>query len=101
MALHLLVLLLALQLEDQDLVAAAFADDGCEHLGAGELLLELALFCADSQYVGELDCAVLVCQRLNLQRLAGRDQILFTTGADDCVHCDKTSSALLNPYNWP
>src|SRR3954469_4415064 len=42
-ALHLLVLLLALEFEDQDLLAAALCDDGCGHLGAGEVLLELAL----------------------------------------------------------
>ena len=55
--LHLLVLLLALELEDEDLVAAAFAEDRGGNLGAGEVGLELALFAADGEDVGELDCA--------------------------------------------
>ena len=60
MSLHLLVLLLALELEDEDLVAAAFADDGGENLGSGEVGLELTLFCADGENVGELELAVFV-----------------------------------------
>src|ERR1700761_4740331 len=59
-SLHLLVLLLALELEDEDLVAAAFADDGGENLGAREVGLELALFAAYGEDVGELDVAILV-----------------------------------------
>ena len=85
-ALHLLVLLLALELEDEDLFATAFADDGGENLGSGEVGLELALFAADGEDVGELDVAVLVGGGFNLQLLARRDQILFAAGADDCVH---------------
>ena len=55
MSLHLLVLLLALELEDEDFVAAAFADDRGENLGALEVGLELALFAADGEDVGELE----------------------------------------------
>ena len=51
MALHLLVLLLALQLEDENLVAAAFAYDGSGYLCAGEIGLELTLFAADGEDV--------------------------------------------------
>src|SRR5216683_8323217 len=80
-ALHLLVLLLALELEDQDLLAAAFANDGGEYLCAGQVGLKLALFAADGEDVGELDCAVLVGSGLNLQLLAWRDQVLFAAGA--------------------
>ena len=85
-ALHFLVLLLALELEDEDLFAATEGDDGGENLGAGEVGLELALFAADGEDVGELDVAVLVGGGFNLQLLARRDQILFAAGADDCVH---------------
>jgi hypothetical protein len=84
--LHLLVLLLALELEDEYLVAAAFADDGGENLGSGEIRLELALFGADGEDVGELKVAVLVGGGFDLQLLAGRDEVLFAAGADDCVH---------------
>jgi len=86
MTLHLLVLLLALELEDEDLVAAAFADDGCEDLGTLEVGLELALFAADGEDVGELELAVFVGGGFDLQLLAGGDEILFAAGADDCVH---------------
>src|SRR3984885_9231837 len=64
--LHLLVLLLALELEDEDLVATAFAYDGGENFGAGEVGLELTLFAADGEDVGELDVAVLVGGCFNL-----------------------------------
>src|ERR1700712_5784108 len=43
-ALHLLVLLLALQLEDQDLFATAFAQNLRGDLRSAELRLELTLF---------------------------------------------------------
>src|SRR5882724_766367 len=44
MPLKLLVLLLAFEVEDQDLVATAFAYDIGQHLRATELLLKLTLF---------------------------------------------------------
>src|SRR5207249_1291270 len=69
-----------------DLVAAAFADDGGENLGSGEVGFELALFGADGEDVGELDLAVLVGGSFDLQLLAGGDEVLFAAGADDCVH---------------
>ena len=55
MTLHLLVLLLALQLEDENLVAAAFADDRRRNLGAVQVALELALLAGDGEDVGELN----------------------------------------------
>src|ERR1700733_9944652 len=85
-SLHLLVLLFALQLENKDFIAATFADDGGENLGSLKVGLELALFAADGEDVGELELAVLVGGGFNLQLLARGDQILFAAGADDCVH---------------
>jgi hypothetical protein len=85
-ALHLLVLLLALEFEDEDLVAAAFADDGCKDLCSLEVGFEFALFAADGEDVREFEFAVFVGGGFDLQLFAGGDEVLFAAGADDCVH---------------
>ena len=85
-SLHLLVLLLALELEDEDLIAAAFADDGGQNLGSVEIGLEFALFGADGEDVGELEFAVFVGGGFDLQLLAWGDEVLFAAGADNCIH---------------
>ena len=84
--LHLLILLLALELEDENLIATAFTDDGGEDLGSVEVGLELALFGANGEDVRELELAIFVGGGLDLQLLAGGDEVLFAAGADDCVH---------------
>lgn len=85
-ALHLLVLLFALELEDEDLVSAAFAYNGGGDLDSGEVGDELTCFGGDCDDVGEFECAVLVSGGFDLQLLAWGDEVLFATGANDCVH---------------
>src|SRR5580698_1281271 len=97
MALQLLVLLLALVVEHEDLVATAFADDLGQHLRAAQLLLKLTLFAADSNNVGELERAVFVGALLNPDGIAGGYTVLLTTGANDCVHSLKPHAARRMP----
>jgi hypothetical protein len=89
--LELLVLLLALVVEDEELVATAFGDNLGYDLGAGEVGLELALIEGDGDDFGELDGAVVVLGLLDADGVAGGDAVLFTTGFDDCVHSFGTS----------
>ena len=86
MALAALVLLLALELEDENLVAASCAYDRGENLGSGEIGLELTLFGAHGEDVGELELAIFVGGGFDLELFAWGDQILFAAGADNCVH---------------
>src|SRR5947207_3123408 len=86
-SLKLLVLLLALVVEDQDLVVAALfehlaADPGAIALGA----TDLALFGADGQHIGELHLAFFGSLFFNANYVPGRDTILFSPGADDREH---------------
>src|ERR1700733_7610119 len=92
-ALHLLVLLLALQLEDQDLVAAAFAQHSARHLRAVQRRLKLALFRADGEHVGELNRAIGVRRALQLQRLTRGDDILLAAGTNYCIHSQTSCAA--------
>ena len=86
MPLHLLVLLLALHLEDQDLVAAAQAENGAGDLGAGQFGGELALFVGDGEHVEELDFAFGVAGALDPELLTRADQVLLAAGANHCIH---------------
>ena len=96
-ALHLLVLLLALQLEDQDLVAAALAEHGAGDFGAGQVGGELAGLVADGDDVGELDGAVGVGGALELQLLTRGDDVLLAAGTNHCIH-RKTSCAVVSAF---
>src|SRR5271169_4074612 len=86
MSIQLLVLLLAFEVEDQDLIGAALLD----HLGADERLRRLAEFtlgASDGQHFIELDLfAAGLRQLLDLNYVAGCDAILLSPGADHRVH---------------
>src|SRR5438270_6129682 len=81
---QLLVLLLALELENQDFVAATLfnhlAGNACA-LGIGGKSLA-----ADRQHVGKFDVAAAVLRLFDLDHVAGGDAVLLAAGADDCVH---------------
>jgi hypothetical protein len=70
-------LLLALQLEDEDLVAASLAQNLGGDLRAAEIFGELALLAREGEDVGELDLALFVGRALDLERVAGSDAVLF------------------------
>src|SRR5579863_7686191 len=90
-ALQLLVLLLPLEVEDQHLVAAAFADDGAEHLRRLRLHQRPAV-ARKGENVGELHRAVFGWgNRLHLHYVAGSNPVLLATCANHRVH--KTSGA--------
>src|SRR5258707_893498 len=86
MALQLLVLLLALEVKDQNLIPASLADDGAKHLacrGFGEGILSVR----KSQHVVKFHRAVGLDPCLfNLDNFAWGDTILLTTRADHSVH---------------
>ena len=86
MTLQFLVLLLALEVEDDELVATAFRDDFADDLGAVELGLEAALAAGEGNDVRELDGAVFVGGLLDAERVAGSHAVLLSTGLDNCVH---------------
>src|ERR1700761_8895078 len=69
-ALHLLVLLLALVMEYKDLVAAAFANDLGRDLRALEILLEVAFRAGDGDDIGELKLAALGTGLFDLDQIA-------------------------------
>src|SRR6266850_5952486 len=81
---QLFVLLLALKLEDQDLVAAALF----HHLAGDASALGVGRkgVAADGQNVGELDRAAAMLRLFDLDHVAGGDTVLLAAGADDCVH---------------
>src|SRR5215471_9261836 len=86
MAKDLFVLLLALEMEDQDLIAAS-----CLHyLSANHGALagpELAFFVGDRQHIVELDGVALVGRLLlDLHYVSGSDSILLPPGANHRVH---------------
>src|ERR1017187_7177416 len=91
-SLQLLVLLLPLQVEDQDLVAAAFAEYFGSNLGAGRLGHGSGV-AGDCEHIAELDRLGLGVgnHTLNFDYVAWSDSILLTTGANNRVH--KPSSA--------
>src|ERR1039457_489106 len=96
MSVQLLVLLLALEVEDQDLIGASLFD----HLSADEglrRLAELALGPANGQHFVELNVfAAGLRQLLDLNHVSGRDAILLSPGADHRVH-GNASNELFRP----
>src|SRR5437868_14237076 len=81
---QLLVLLLALELENQDLVAAALF----HHLASNARALGIGgkSLAADRQHVGKFNVAAAVLGLLDLDHVARGDTVLLAAGADDCVH---------------
>src|SRR5579871_5579032 len=97
MPIQLLVLLLALVVEDQHLVATALLDDLCGDESLRRFR-ELALFAADRQHFVKLDVvAAGLRQLLDFDHVPGCDAILFSPGADDRVH----GNASHGPQDWP
>src|SRR6476620_2685415 len=83
-----LVLLLALELEDDGLIDAAVGGDGALHARRTQRragLDSLALHHGDDAVEFNFRAHV-AGQGLDFDRLAGRDAILFTTGFNHCVH---------------
>src|SRR5262245_11154723 len=85
MTAQLLVLLLALVVEDDDFRPAALFQHFAEHTGFGLRASNLALRARNRQNVVELDLAV-GAELLHPNHVAGRHPVLLTTGADDRVH---------------
>src|SRR5207302_1655742 len=86
MSLQLLVLFLALEVEDENLIAATFFHNAADHTGAALRFSDGPRFPGDCQYVGELDIAVLPGLLVNFNHVPGRDAKLLSPGADDRVH---------------
>src|SRR5437868_4041932 len=86
MSLELLVLLLALEVEDQDLVAAAFLHHTANNAGAALRLHDGAGLSRDRQHIREFNIAVLSRLLVNFDYVSGRDAKLPSPGADHRVH---------------
>src|SRR5271157_2937235 len=100
MSIQLLVLLLALEVEDQNLVAAALLDDlsGDKRI---RRLADLALGGADGQHFVELHVlAASLRQLLDLNYVSGRDAILLSPGADHRVHGNASNSYIRAPQRF-
>src|SRR5450631_1326896 len=86
MALQFLVLLLALEMEDQDLIPASLADYGAKHLasrgvGEGRLPVRKGQHVVEFHRAAGFDACF-----FDFDYLAWGDAILFTTRADHSVH---------------
>src|SRR5580692_9328767 len=78
-ALQLLVLLLPLEVEDQNLVAAPFGDHGAEHFG-GLRLYERSGIAGEGENVAKFNRAVLGrLDRFDLHDVAGSNPVLLST----------------------
>src|SRR6185503_18790747 len=92
-----LVLLLALELEDDGLLTPALCGDGARYprgADGGTGLNRVSIQHGD--YAVEFNCCADVAgQSLDFNRLAWRDAILFTTGFNDCVH-----TGPLKDFGW-
>ena len=94
MPIQLLVLLLALEVEDQDLVGAALPEHLPGHEGLGRLA-QFAFRAADRQHLVELHVfAVSLRQLLNFDYVAGCDAILLSPGADDRLHSNASKGCV-------
>src|SRR5579872_2520825 len=97
---QLLVLLLALVMEDQDLRAAAFFNDLADHARTRSIV-DLAFFARNCEH-GKLHQAIGAGARLlHSNYVAGRHPVLLATGADNRVHtssmkCRLKSSSYAN-----
>src|SRR5207248_7304220 len=83
---QLLVLLLALVMEDQDLVAPALFHDGADHTRPGFRTANLAFAAADRQHVAKLNHAFFSRRALDANYVSKRNTILLSAGADHRVH---------------
>ena len=91
-ALKLLVLLLALEVEDQNLIAAPLAEDfGCD--GGRGWFGKRSGFTGNCKHIAELNGRTSRGNALNLKNVARRDSILLASGANHCVH-NKSSGAM-------
>src|SRR5579864_1484711 len=86
MSSQLLVLLLPLVVEDDNFLAAAFAENFAGHQGTRSRTRNLPFAGRDCQHVAKFNLAVLRALRLKAQHIAGRHSILFSTCADHRVH---------------
>src|SRR6266699_2585922 len=83
----LLVLLLALVVEDQNFLAAALIEDFAGHQRSRLWTRNLPLAGRHCQHVRELDLAVRPsCLGLQADYISGRHSVLLSTSADDRVH---------------
>ena len=91
------VLLPALELEDDDLLAAALRDDLTFDLGTRHKRgTKLGAVAAEEEDLFERDpIAGRTIKFFNAKNVAGRDPVLFSAGANDCV-CDGEASRKLN-----
>src|ERR1700761_4595620 len=88
--LELLVLFLALEVEDQNLVSPSIAQDGSQHLALGRLG-DGGVPIGKSEHVVELYSGVgFATDLLNLHHIARSDAMLFPACADDSVHKPST-----------
>src|SRR5579863_9765864 len=83
---ELLVLLLALVMENQNLCAPALFDNLAGHARTRCWHGYLALAAGNRQHVAEFNLAVCVSLRFQPNHVSGRHPVLFATGADDRVH---------------
>src|SRR4029077_761866 len=87
MSAQLLILLLALVMEDQNLRGAALLHDFTGHERSGLGAADLAGLAGDSQHLVEFYFPVgAVALILESNHIAGRHPVLLTSGADDRVH---------------
>ena len=87
MSLQLLVLLLALVVENEDLVCAAVAEYLADHVSGAAGARNVSFFGRYCQNFTELNLVVLDwSQFLDPNYIAGCDAILLSPGADDRVH---------------
>src|SRR5579872_1384685 len=84
-----LVLLLALELEDQHLVAASVPGDGGRDLGLGQIRPrdELVGIAHYGNYAAHLNLRTdIAVDGVNLDRVARSNTVLLPSGFDNCVH---------------
>src|SRR5260221_14067616 len=86
MSTQLLVLLLALVMEDQDLLTASLLDDLAGYQRPRARRQHAACLGRNRQQVTELDPAVLIFLRFHPDHVARGDTILLSTSADHRVH---------------
>ena len=90
MASALLGVLALAELENADLVSAAFGDHGSGHGGAfheGSTDLQFLAFANGEDFRQGDGVADLDAQGLNLEEIAFGDAILLAASLDDCVPC--------------
>jgi hypothetical protein len=91
MSAQLLVLLLTLEMEDENLIAASIAQDLPNDASVGSGISAQAIIAAHGEHVAELECIALGRKLLNVDDVPGRDAILLSPGADDRVHSNASS----------